>query len=62
MPRRNTQQKSKPLSEKVSAGLLMFRLCDGVLQVLLVHPGGAFWQHKEYGAWSIPKGGINEGE
>jgi predicted NUDIX family NTP pyrophosphohydrolase len=62
MPRGTAQQKSKPLSEKVSAGLLMFRLCDGVLQVLLVHPGGPFWQHKENGAWSVPKGGINEGE
>lgn len=48
--------------EKVSAGLLMYRVCDGILQVLLVHPGGPFWQHKENGAWSIPKGGINAGE
>lgn len=49
-------------SEKVSAGLLMYRVCDGIFQVLLVHPGGPFWQHKENGAWSIPKGGINPGE
>lgn len=62
MPRRTAKQTTKPLNERVSAGLLMFRLSDGVLQVLLVHPGGPFWQHKENGAWSIPKGGINEGE
>jgi predicted NUDIX family NTP pyrophosphohydrolase len=30
--------------------------------VLLVHPGGPFWRHKDEGAWSIPKGEIDEGE
>jgi predicted NUDIX family NTP pyrophosphohydrolase len=24
--------------------------------VLLVHPGGPFWVHRDTGAWSIPKG------
>ena len=62
MPRKTASRVRKPLIEKVSAGLLMFRLSDGVVQVLLVHPGGPFWQHKENGAWSIPKGGINDGE
>ncbi|UGY04857.1 NUDIX domain-containing protein [Bradyrhizobium quebecense] len=38
-----------------SAGLLMFRRRLGV-EVLLVHPGGPFWAHKDDGAWSIPKG------
>lgn len=47
---------------KVSAGLLMYRVRDGTLQVLLVHPGGPFWQHRENGAWTIPKGGIQPGE
>jgi predicted NUDIX family NTP pyrophosphohydrolase len=27
-----------------------------------VHPGGPFWINKEAGAWSIPKGGMEEGE
>jgi predicted NUDIX family NTP pyrophosphohydrolase len=62
MPPKTSKRRAKPLIEKVSAGLLMYRLYDGVLQVLLVHPGGPFWQYKENGAWSIPKGGINEGE
>lgn len=53
---------AKPALEKVSAGLLLFRVRDGVLQVLLVHPGGPFWQHKDNGAWTIPKGGILPGE
>lgn len=32
------------------------------VQVLLVHPGGPFWQNKDLGAWSIPKGEIEDGE
>ena len=32
------------------------------LQVLLVHPGGPFWAKKDEGAWSIPKGELDEGE
>lgn len=39
-----------------SAGILMYRRRSGVLEVLLVHPGGPFWQRKDIGAWSIPKG------
>jgi predicted NUDIX family NTP pyrophosphohydrolase len=53
---------ARPAAEKVSAGLLLYRVRDGILQVLLVHPGGPFWQHKDNGAWSIPKGGIQAGE
>ena len=30
------------------------------LRVFLVHPGGPFWKDKDIGAWSIPKGEINE--
>jgi predicted NUDIX family NTP pyrophosphohydrolase len=48
--------------QKLSAGLLMFRRCDGQLQVLLAHPGGPFWKKKDEGAWSIPKGEYDEGE
>lgn len=47
---------------KLSAGLLMFRRCEGEVQVLLVHPGGPFFQKKDAGAWSIPKGEIEDGE
>ncbi|MCI0632138.1 MAG: NUDIX domain-containing protein [Phycisphaerales bacterium] len=47
---------------KTSAGLLLYRLKDGQLQVLLVHPGGPFWQNKDLGAWTIPKGEIHAGE
>ncbi|MCX6897487.1 MAG: NUDIX domain-containing protein [Verrucomicrobia bacterium] len=47
---------------KTSAGLLMYRRAGGELQVLLVHPGGPLWKHKDAGWWSIPKGEIAEGE
>ena len=47
---------------RTSSGLLMHRHHNGTLQVLLVHPGGPFWTHKDLGAWSIPKGEVEEGE
>ena len=47
---------------RTSAGLLMYRTKDGNLQVLLAHPGGPFFQNKDEGAWSIPKGEIESDE
>ena len=41
---------------KTSAGVLLYKLVRDELQVLLVHPGGPFWTHKDRGAWTIPKG------
>ena len=34
-----------------SAGLLLYRHRDGKLEVLLVHPGGPFWQKRDDGVW-----------
>lgn len=45
-----------------SAGILLFRRAETALEVLLVHPGGPFWVRKDLGAWSIPKGMVEEGE
>jgi predicted NUDIX family NTP pyrophosphohydrolase len=45
-----------------SAGILLHRTRDGVRQVLLVHPGGPFWARRDAGAWSIPKGELEDGE
>jgi predicted NUDIX family NTP pyrophosphohydrolase len=45
-----------------SAGILLFRFINKVPEVLLVHPGGPFWINKDTGAWSLPKGGMEEGE
>jgi predicted NUDIX family NTP pyrophosphohydrolase len=50
------------MPQKESAGLLMFRRSAGQLEVLLAHPGGPFWQARDAGAWTIPKGGIHAGE
>jgi predicted NUDIX family NTP pyrophosphohydrolase len=44
---------------KHSAGILMYRFQEGVIEVFLVHPGGPFWAKKDDGAWSIPKGEFN---
>ena len=44
-----------------SAGLLVYKNREQ-LEVFLVHPGGPFWKGKDKGAWSIPKGELNEGE
>jgi predicted NUDIX family NTP pyrophosphohydrolase len=46
----------------VSAGLLLYRKRGGILQVFLVHPGGPLWSKKDVGAWSIPKGLVDQGE
>ena len=48
--------------QKVSAGLLMYRVRDGELEFLLAHPGGPFWKDRDLGAWTIPKGEIQDGE
>jgi predicted NUDIX family NTP pyrophosphohydrolase len=45
-----------------SAGILLFRFRDRRLEVLLGHPGGPLWAHRDEGAWSIPKGLCRPGE
>ncbi|HEX3609241.1 MAG TPA: NUDIX domain-containing protein [Solirubrobacterales bacterium] len=45
-----------------SAGILLFRLAAEAIEVLLVHPGGPYWRNKDLGAWSIPKGEVEDGE
>jgi predicted NUDIX family NTP pyrophosphohydrolase len=47
---------------KRSAGLLLYRLSDGRLEVFIAHMGGPFWARKDEGAWSIVKGEYEEGE
>jgi len=45
-----------------SAGILLYRFTDGVLEVLIGHMGGPFWARRDAGAWSIPKGESLPGE
>jgi predicted NUDIX family NTP pyrophosphohydrolase len=49
-------------ASKRSAGILLYRLSGGEPEVLLVHPGGPFWEKRDAGAWSIPKGEYGEDE
>lgn len=46
---------------EISAGILAYRRRRG-LEVLLAHPGGPYWRHKDAGAWSIPKGVVESGD
>lgn len=41
---------------RISAGLLMYRLRAAGVEVFLVHPGGPFFEGKDAGAWTVPKG------
>ena len=52
---------NRPIKRNRSAGLLLFRRKPG-LEVLLGHPGGPFWRRKDDGAWTVPKGEIEDGE
>jgi predicted NUDIX family NTP pyrophosphohydrolase len=45
-----------------SAGLLLYRLREGELEVLLAHPGGPYFRNKDDGAWTLPKGELEENE
>ncbi|HET7026906.1 MAG TPA: NUDIX domain-containing protein [Candidatus Limnocylindrales bacterium] len=46
-----------------SAGLLIYRRSNGRdIEVLIAHPGGPFWTRRDEGAWTIPKGLIEDGE
>ena len=57
---------------KESAGLLMYRRVsvaqsvaatgEGLVEVLLAHPGGPYWTGREAESWTIPKGGMHPGE
>ena len=59
--RRFVSRATKPVKE--SAGLVLYRSSQsGHTEVLLGHPGGPFWAAKDEGAWSLPKGEIDEGE
>jgi predicted NUDIX family NTP pyrophosphohydrolase len=52
-------------NKRASAGLVPYRRAAGAaspIEFFLVHPGGPYWTRKDDGAWSIPKGEIEEGE
>src|SRR6187402_710565 len=48
---------------KRSAGLLVYRFTDeATVEVLLGHMGGPYWEDRDEGAWSIPKGEYEPAE
>ena len=51
-----------PSRSRVSAGILLFRRTSSGVEVLLGHPGGPYFEGKDVGAWSIPKGQAENGE
>jgi len=51
-----------PSRSRVSAGILLFRRVDAGIEVLLGHPGGPYFEAKDAGNWSIPKGQAQDGE
>ncbi len=53
---------TKDKSGRTSAGILLWRLRDGTLEVLLAHNGGPYWAKKDHGHWTIPKGEAEPGE
>ncbi|MEU9125935.1 NUDIX domain-containing protein [Streptomyces sp. NPDC048506] len=44
------------MTEKRSAGLLLYRRGGNGVEVLLGHMGGPLWARRDAGAWSVPKG------
>lgn len=50
------------ISQRVSAGFVMYRIRDGRMEVFLAHPGGPYFAKKDEGHWSIPKGTLKKGE
>ena len=52
----------KGLGGKRSAGILLYRNTNNILEVFLVHPGGPFFKNKDEGSWSIPKGEFLDDE
>jgi predicted NUDIX family NTP pyrophosphohydrolase len=50
------------VTRRVSAGILLYRHRDSVLEVLLAHPGGPFFANRDAGHWTIPKGEPADGD
>jgi predicted NUDIX family NTP pyrophosphohydrolase len=50
------------VTSRTSAGILLFRRPAGRLEVLLAHPGGPFFNRRDEGHWTIPKGEVDPGE
>ncbi len=54
--------KAPKAAPKTSAGLLCWRPGPAGPEVLVVHPGGPYFEGKDEGVWSLPKGELEPGE
>ena len=50
------------MPQRVSAGIVVYRMREGEMQVFLAHPGGPYFVNRDEGVWTIPKGEIEPGE
>ena len=50
------------MKNETSAGILVYRIVDGNIEVLLGKNGGPKYEHMNVGAWNIPKGHVEDGE
>jgi predicted NUDIX family NTP pyrophosphohydrolase len=50
------------MAVKESAGILLYRLAAGRVEVLIGHMGGPYWARKDAAGWSIPKGEFEPGD
>jgi predicted NUDIX family NTP pyrophosphohydrolase len=50
------------MTDRISAGILLFRRAGGRLEVLLAHPGGPRFASRDAGHWTVPKGEVEPGE
>ncbi len=51
-----------PSRSRISAGILLFRHTPSGVEGLPGHTGGPYFEGKDAGAWSIPKGQVENGE
>jgi len=49
-------------SGRTSAGILLWRMPEGRLEVLLGHPGGPYFAGKDADHWTVLKGEVDAGE
>jgi len=49
-------------SKRISAGILLYRRQGLALEVLIGHPGGPFFERRDEGVWTIPKGEVEPEE
>lgn len=50
------------MSDKTSAGILLYQIRNNRLEVFVAHPGGPYLKNKDDGVWSIPKGEVEAEE